>query len=146
MAYWIVKSEPTEYGYEKLAKDGRTAWTGIRNYTARNNLRAMKAGELALFFHTGKDKAVVGIAKVLSEAEPDPTAKGEDFSKVDLGPHQALARAVTLAELKAQPKLKGMSILKIGRLSVGAVSDAEYKTILAMAQKKPAEKPKKKTR
>jgi predicted RNA-binding protein with PUA-like domain len=143
MAYWIVKSEPTEYSYAQLSKDARTAWTGIRNFTARNNLRAMKAGELALFFHTGKEKAVVGIAQVLSEAEPDPTANGEDFSKVDLGPHQPLKRAVSLKELKAQPKLKGMSILKIGRLSVGAVSTAEWKTILAMAAKKPAEKPRK---
>ena len=137
MAYWIVKSEPTEYSYAKLAEDKRTAWTGIRNYTARNNLRAMKPGELALFFHTGKEKAVVGIAEVLTAAEPDPTAKGEDFSMVNLGPHQALARPVTLGELKAQPKLKGLSILKIGRLSVGAVSDGEFKTIVAMSEKAP---------
>ncbi len=144
MAYWIVKSEPTEYSYAQLTKDGRTAWTGIRNYTARNNLRAMKPGELSLFFHTGKEKAVVGIAKVLSKAEPDPTAGGEDFSKVDLGPHQPLKRAVTLQELKAQPKLKGLSILKIGRLSVGAVSDAEWKAILSLAGKPPAKPAKKK--
>ncbi len=133
MAYWIVKSEPTEYSFTQLVKDKRTAWTGIRNFQARNNLRQMKPGELALFFHTGKEKAVVGIAKILTAAAPDPTAKGEDFSKVDLGPYKALAEAVPLATLKAQPALKGLSILKQGRLSVGAVSDAEWKAILALS-------------
>ncbi len=132
MAHWIVKSEPTEYSYAQLAKDKRTAWTGIRNFQARNNLRLMKPGELALFFHTGKEKAVVGIAKVLTAAQPDPTADGEDFSKVDLGPYRALEKPVPLAALKAQPSLEGLSILKQGRLSVGAVSDAEWKKILQL--------------
>ena len=132
MAFWIVKSEPTDYPFAKLQKDKQVVWSGVRNYTARNNLREMKRGELVLFFHTGKEKAVVGIAKVLSAAVPDPTAPGEDFSAVDLGPVKALVEPVPLSTLKSQPGTKEMSIVKQGRLSVGAVTAAEWKAVLEL--------------
>src|SRR5690348_6728770 len=107
MAFWIVKSEPEEYSFERLREEKRTLWTGIRNFAARNNLRAMKRGEQVLFFHTGKEKAAVGIAKVASEAQPDPTApKGEDWAAVELSPVKPLATPVPLAALKANAKTK----------------------------------------
>ena len=108
MAIWIVKSEPSEYSYAMLAKDGRTTWSGVRNFQARNNLRAMKPGEFALYFHTGDDKAIVGIAKVLSAPAADPTAPGEDWTSVELGPHKALNTPVPLATLKATAATQSM--------------------------------------
>ena len=136
MAFWILKSEPTDYPFAKLQKEKKAAWTGIRNYTARNNLRAMKKGDLALFFHTGKDKAVVGIAKLLAEAYPDPTAKGEDFSAIDIGPVKSLVEPVPLATLKAQAATKEMSIVRQGRLSAGAATAAEWKAVLELGATK----------
>src|SRR5690348_18355825 len=110
MAYWIVKSEPEEYSFEQLKADKRTLWTGIRNFVARNNLRAMKSGDLALFFHTGKVKAVVGIAKVASPAQRDPTGPGdEDWVAVELAPVKALSEPVPLSTLKANAKTKTIS-------------------------------------
>ena len=136
MAYWIVKSEPTTYSFAMLQKEKRTAWTGVRNFTARNNLRAMAPGESVLFFHSGKDRAVVGVAKVLTAAAPDPTAKGEDFSKVDLAPVKALVEPVTLAVLKADPDLQNVSVVKMGRLSVGALTAKEFAAILKLGKTK----------
>ena len=134
MADWIVKSEPEDYAFSQLEKDKRTPWTGIRNFQARNNLRQMKAGDLALFFHTGKDKAVVGIAKVLTAPAPDPTAKGEDFSFVELGPVKPLTEPVTLATLKATAATRDLSIVRQGRLSVGPVTKEQLAAVLKLSK------------
>lgn len=133
MTAWIVKSEPNDYPFAQLQKDKRTPWTGIRNFQARNNLRQMKPGDLVLFFHTGTQKAVVGIAKVLTDPAPDPTAPGEDFSFVELGPVKSLTKPVPLAALKATAATKQMSIVRQGRLSVGAVTKAELAAVLKLA-------------
>jgi predicted RNA-binding protein with PUA-like domain len=134
MAFWIVKSEPEEYSFERLREEKRTLWTGIRNFAARNNLRAMKVGEQVLFFHTGKMRAAVGIAKVASEAVADPTSpKGEDWSAVELVPVKPLAASVPLATLKANAKTKTISVVKMGRLSVGAVTPAEWSAVMKLS-------------
>lgn len=137
MAIWLLKSEPGEYSFAQLIEDGRTTWTGIRNFQARNNLRAMKAGELALVFHTGREKAVAGVARVAGEAKPDPTAPtGEDWSAVDLAPVQALAVPVTLATIKATPALKAMALVRQGRLSVSPVTKDELAAVLKLGKTK----------
>jgi len=137
MAIWLLKSEPGEYSFATLTRDGQTTWTGIRNFQARNNLRAMKAGELALFFHTGDEKAVVGVAKIAGAAKPDPTApKGEDWSAVDVAPVQALAVPVTLATIKATAALKDMALVKQGRLSVSPVTKEELAAVLKLGKTK----------
>lgn len=130
MAYWIVKTEPDDYSFEQLVKDKRTTWSGVRNFQARNNLRAMKPKDLVLVFHTGTQKAVVGIAKVLAEPGPDATANGEDFSSVELGPARALVVPVSLSTLKSTAATKALSIVRQGRLSVGAVTPSEWAAIL----------------
>ncbi len=137
MASWIVKSEPSEYGFHHLEKDKQTLWTGIRNFLARNNLRAMKKGEAVLFFHTGKEKAVVGLAKVARAPEPDPTAPGEDYSAIALEAHKRLAVPVTLATLKATPATRDISVVKMGRLSVGALTDLQLSAVLTLAKTRP---------
>jgi len=134
MAAWIVKSEPSEYPFSQLQQDQRTAWTGIRNFQARNNLRQMKVGELALFFHTGAQKAVVGIARVLTAPAPDPTAPGEDFSFVELGPVKPLVAPVPLAALKANPITAQISIVRQGRLSVGELTKAQLAAVLKLSK------------
>lgn len=136
MAAWIVKSEPTEYGFDHLEQDKQTLWTGIRNFLARNNLRAMEKGEVVLFFHTGKEKAVVGIAKVAGAPEPDPTAPGEDYSAIALKPFKRLAVPVTLATLKSTAATKDISVVKMGRLSVGALTDAQLAAVLKLSKTK----------
>jgi predicted RNA-binding protein with PUA-like domain len=130
--HWLIKSEPEEYSYTQLTKDRRAEWTGIRNFQARNNLRAMKVGDLALYYHTGDEKQVVGVARVASEPKPDPTAPGEDWSCVDVEPHAALKRPVTLAQLRATAALKDFPILKQGRLSVAPVTPAQFAAILKL--------------
>src|SRR5213595_1685379 len=102
--FWLVKSEPSAYSWANLVADGKTSWTGVRNFTARNNLRAMRNGDAAFFYHSGEEKAVVGIAKVVREAYPDKTAKEGDWSTADLVPVKALPRPVTLAAIKANPR------------------------------------------
>lgn len=134
MAAWIVKSEPSSYPFSQLLEDKRTAWTGIRNFQARNNLRQMKPGETVLFFHTGAQKAVVGVAKVLTAPAPDPTAEGEDFSFVDLGPVKPLVEPVTLAVLKANAATQEISIVRQGRLSVGELTTAELAAVLKLSK------------
>jgi predicted RNA-binding protein with PUA-like domain len=128
-AYWLVKSEPDVYAYRDLERDGKTRWDGVRNFQARGHLRAMKKGDLVLYYHTGDEKAVVGIARVSREAYPDPTAPGEDFSCVDLEPVRALGRPVPLAEIKKAPVLKDMILLKQARLSVQPVTKAEFESL-----------------
>jgi predicted RNA-binding protein with PUA-like domain len=134
--YWLIKSEPSVYPYEQLEKDGRTEWTGIRNYEARNNLRAMKPGDLCLYYHSNEGKAVVGVARVLTEAGSDPTAPGEDWASVDMGPVVAIQEPVTLATIKATPELKDLPLITKSRISVVPVSAEHFKRILTMGRTK----------
>ena len=136
MAYWLIKSEPYKYPFSKLASDGVAVWDGVRNFEARNNLRAMKDGDLALYYHSNEGKAVVGVARVRREAYPDPTAKGEDWSVVDFEPVKALKEPVTLAAVRVSAKLAGMALVKKSRLSVTPVTAAEFKEVLALGKTK----------
>jgi predicted RNA-binding protein with PUA-like domain len=134
MSAWILKSEPSAYSFDQLVKDGKTAWTGVRNFAARNHLRAMKKGDIALFFHTGDAKALVGVARVASAPGPDPTAPGEDWTCVEVTPITALVEPVPLARIKATPALAALAMVKQGRLSVSPVTDAELKALLALGK------------
>jgi len=135
-SYFLAKSEPNVYAFLRLEKEGKTAWDGVRNFEARNNIRKMKRGDLVLFYHSGDEKAVVGLAKVSREAYPDPTAKEGDWSAVDLEPVKALAEAVTLAQMKADPSLDGLPLLKKSRLSVSPVSAPHFARILKLGKTK----------
>jgi predicted RNA-binding protein with PUA-like domain len=135
-AHWLAKSEPDVYPWQRLVEDRRTAWDGVRNFQARNNLRAMAKGDLVLFYHSVEEKAVVGIAKVVREAYPDPTAEDGDWSAVDVAPVKALAKPVTLADMKADPKLAGLALLKQSRLSVVPVSAEHFERIVKLGQTK----------
>jgi predicted RNA-binding protein with PUA-like domain len=135
--HWLVKSEPESYSWADLVRDGGTAWTGVRNFAARLNLRAMKRGDPVLFYHSVSDKQVVGLATVTREAYPDPTAKEGDWSCVDLQPVKPLPRPVALAEIKADPALRGLPLLKQSRLSVVPVSATEFKRLLQLGGTKP---------
>src|ERR1700751_3573761 len=117
-SFWLVKQEPSTYSWSDLIAEGQTSWTGVRNYAARNNLREMRKGDEVLFYHSGEDKAVVGIAKVMRGAYPDPTAKEGDWSTVDLVPFKRLPRAVTLRQIKGNSRLKGIPLVRQSRLSV----------------------------
>lgn len=133
--YWLVKQEPSAYSWDDFVLDGRTTWTGVRNFAARNNLRAMQVDDEVLFYHSVVGKAVVGIAKVARAAYADPTAKEGDWSVVDLVPLRALARPVTLEEIKGVPRLKDMALLRLSRLSVQALSEAEFQEIVRLGGK-----------
>ena len=130
--YWLVKQEPSAYSWDDFVADGRTSWTGVRNFTARNNLRAMQEGDEVLFYHSVSDKAVVGIAKVVRTAYPDPTAKEGDWSSVDLVPIKPLKRPVTLEQVKQTPQLKEIVLLRLSRLSVQPLSEAEFREIVRL--------------
>ncbi len=132
--YWLVKSEPSSYSWADLVRDGKTSWTGVRNFTARNNLRAMQVGDEVLFYHSVTEKAVVGIAQVARTAYPDQTAEEGAWSAVDLAPKTPLVRPVTLGEVKRQPKLKEMALLRSSRLSVQPVSADEFAEIVRMGR------------
>lgn len=134
MQYWLVKQEPEEYSWDRLVAEGGTGWTGVRNYQARNHLRAMRRGDGVLFYHSGRQRAVVGIARVQREAYPDPTASEPDWVAVDLEPVRALARPVPLAEIKADPDLRQMALIRQPRLSVMPVSPSQWKRILERGQ------------
>lgn len=131
-SYWLVKQEPTKYPFSQLVKDKKTRWDGVRNFQARNNLRAMKKGDKVLYYHSVEEKAVVGVAKVAKEAYPDPTAEEGDWSAVDLKPLLPLVRPVPLMEIKFQPKLKNIALIKQSRLSVMPVTAVEFETILKL--------------
>lgn len=132
MAYWLMKSEPSAYSWDDLVRDGGTLWDGVRNNAARLHLRAMKPGDQAFFYHSMADKAVVGIMKVTGTGQPE----GADGSwvKVPVEPVKALAKPVTLAEIKAEPRLAKMELIRQSRLSVAPVRDEEWKLILEMSQ------------
>ena len=132
--FWLVKSEPSAYSWANLVADGKTSWTGVRNFTARNNLRAMRKGDAAFFYHSVTEKAVVGIAEVVREAYADPTAKEGDWSAVDLAPEKALPKPVALEEIKGNAKLKEMALLRLSRLSVQPVTKAQFDEIVRMAR------------
>ncbi len=133
MNYWLVKQEPTAYSWQDFVRDGKTAWTGVRNFQARNHLRAMKAGDRVLFYHSVVGKEIVGIAEVVRTAYPDPTAKEGDWSCVDLKPVKALAAPVPLEAIKAEPSLAEIGLLRQSRLSVMPLSAAEFRTVLKLA-------------
>ena len=131
--YWLVKQEPEAYSWDTFAKDRRTAWTGVRNFQARNNLRAMKRGDLVLFYHSVSEKRVVGIARVDKEAYSDPTAHEGDWSCVDVVPLKALQVPVTLEAIKADKVLRDMPLLKNSRLSVTPLTEAQFHRVLTLA-------------
>ena len=131
MARWLMKSEPESYSWADLVQDGGTEWDGVRNNAARLHLRAMKAGDEAFFYHSMSDKAVVGVMRITREALPDP--KAPDWVRVRVEPVRQLERPVTLAEIKAEPSLAKMELIRQSRLSVAPVRDEEWRLILQMA-------------
>ena len=132
MQYWLVKQEPEDYAWADLVKDGKTAWTGVRNFTARNNLRAMKRGDLVFFYHSVTDKSVVGLARVEREAYPDPTADEGDWVCVDLAPEKPLKNPVELARIRQDKVMKDLALVRQPRLSVMPVSAAQFKRMLKL--------------
>lgn len=133
MAHWLVKSEPFKYSWEQFEKDKLTFWDGVRNYAARNNLRDMKKGDELFFYHSNEGLEIVGIAKVAKEAYQDPTTEEDAWVVVDLKPVRKLKKPVTLAQMKSDKRLANMDLLRLGRLSVGKVTDEEWKIVLELA-------------
>ena len=136
MNYWLAKSEPAAYAWSQLVKDGRTAWTGVRNFQARNNLRAMKKGDVVLFYHSVSEKQIVGLAKVAKEFYPDATAEEGDWSCVDIAPIKPLKKSVTLETIKADKTLQDLALLKQSRLSVTPLTTVQFERLLALAETK----------
>ena len=136
MAYWLIKSEPFKYAWDQFVADGSTFWDGVRNYGARNNLRSMKKGDLAFFYHSNEGLEIVGIAKVIKESYQDPTTDETAWLVVDFKPHKKLKHTVTLAAIKATPSLSNMALIRLGRLSVQPVLEEEWEIIMAMSEGK----------
>lgn len=136
MAYWLVKSEPDVYSWEKFTEEKQTFWSGVRNYAARGHLRAMKKADEVFFYHSNEGLAIVGIAKVLKEAYQDPTTDDDRWVAVDLKVHKKLKNPVPLETIKKDKRLAGMALVRIGRLSVQPVTDTEYKVIMELAGEK----------
>ncbi len=132
-SHWLVKQEPETYPFEQLLRDEKTRWDGVRNFQARNNLRSMKKGNLVLYYHSGEERAVVGLCEVIKEAYPDPTATEGDWSAVDLKPLKKLAETVSLATIKSTKALASMALVRQSRLSVMPVTRAEFDEILHLA-------------
>lgn len=132
-AYWLLKTEPETYSFAQLEKDGQTNWNGVRNFQARNFLRKMARGDVALIYHSGDDKAVVGVAKVSAEAYPDKDDDGGDWVQVDIKPVKALKKAVPLATIKTTKALADMPLIKQSRLSVMPITEQHYETILKIS-------------
>ena len=139
MNHWLVKQEPEDYPFAQLLKDRRTDWTGVRNFQARNNLRAMRNGDQVLYYHSGNEKAIVGTARVSREAFPDPTASADDppgeWFAVELSADEPLARPLPLAEIKADPALRDLPLIKQSRLSVVPIRRAAFDHILASTRR-----------
>ena len=133
MAYWLLKSEPTAYSWDQLLKDKRTNWSGVRNFQAAANLKAMKKGDRAFFYHSGEGKEIVGVAEIVKEAYPDMTDKSGRFVMVDVIPVEPVKTPVSLAAIKATPALKNMPLVRLSRLSVSPVSAEEWRIIAKMA-------------
>jgi len=132
-SFWLVKQEPSSYSWSDFVQEGKTSWTGVRNYAARNNLRKMQKGDEVLFYHSGEDKAVVGIAKVTRSAYQDPTAKEGDWTTVDIATVKPVRRPVTLREIKGNPRLKNIPLVRQSRLSVMALTESDFCEILKMS-------------
>lgn len=132
--FWLIKSEPGVYPFAQLQKERKTPWTGVRNFEARNNLRAMKPGDLALYYHSGEGKEIVGIARVLSLPTEDPTAPGEDWASVEFGPVSPLVQPVTLAQVKKTKALAKFPLITRSRLSVVEVPETGFKQILKLGK------------
>jgi predicted RNA-binding protein with PUA-like domain len=135
-SHWLVKSDPDTYGWDELVKDGKTRWDGVRNPQARNNLQAMSAGDLALFYHSGEDKEIVGVAKVVKAAYPDPTTDDERWVVVDLAPVAPFAQPVSLADVKRDTSLAKIALVRQGRLSVMPIEPRAFARILALGKTK----------
>jgi predicted RNA-binding protein with PUA-like domain len=131
---WLVKEEPSNYNYDALARDGRTSWTGVRNPVAQRNLQAMKTGDRVFFYHTGDEKAIVGVAKVLGAPYPDPGDKTGKLWAVDLGPVKPVAKPVTLAAVKADPRFADFLLVRLPRLSVMPVTDDQWSMLEQMSR------------
>lgn len=136
MNYWLVKQEPEAYAWAAFVKDGGTAWTGVRNFQARNNLRAMRRGDRVLYYHSVSQKQIVGIATVVKEAYADPTATEGDWSCVDLAPVKPLAQPVPLETIKADPVTRDIPLVRQSRLSVTLLTEAQYQRLLALGKTK----------
>ncbi len=136
MNYWLIKSEPSAYSWDQLVKEKQTFWSGVRNYAARNNLRAMKKGDLAFFYHSNDGLCIVGIAKVAKEHYPDATAKEGDWSGVDFAPLKPMKKPVTLEQIKKETSMKTMELIRISRLSVSKVTEDEFEKILTIGETK----------
>ena len=136
MNYWLVKSEPSAYSWDDLVKEGKTCWSGVRNYAARLHLRNMKKGDEVFFYHSNEGTNIVGIAKVLKEHYPDPTTDDERWVAVDLKPYKKLKKTVDLETIKKDKRLSNMALVRIGRLSVQPVTDKEYEIIMQLAGEK----------
>jgi predicted RNA-binding protein with PUA-like domain len=134
--YWLVKSEPFKYSFDQLVKDKNTFWDGVRNYAARNNLRGMKKGDKVLFYHSNEGVEIVGIAKVSKEHYQDPTTDDPNWVVVELAPVKKLKKPVPLTTIKADPRLKDMDLVRLGRLSVQAVKPAEWDIVMEYAGEK----------
>jgi predicted RNA-binding protein with PUA-like domain len=132
MGWWLAKSDPDTYGWSDLLRDGKTSWDGVRNFTARNYIRAMKPGDLVLFYHSGDEKSVVGAMKILSGAYPDETAAEEGWSTIDVAPAWSLKSPVTLASIKAESSLKNTYLVRVARLSVMPLEKEEFEKIVSM--------------
>ena len=136
MAHWLIKSEPSAYSWDQFVKDKKTSWTGVRNAQASANLKAMKAGDLCFFYHSNEGKEIVGIAKVVKAAYPDPTDKDGKSITVDVAAVEPVKKPVSLAAIKADPTFKEFKLVRQSRLSVVPVSDEHWKTILKMSSAK----------
>jgi predicted RNA-binding protein with PUA-like domain len=136
MNYWLVKSEPNSYSWDNLIKEGKTCWSGVRNYAARLHLRNMKKGDEVFFYHSNEGTNIVGIAKVLKEHYPDPTTDDDRWEAVDLKPYKKLKKTVDLETIKKDKRLSNMALVRIGRLSVQPVTEKEYEIIMQLAGEK----------
>src|SRR6476646_3310911 len=136
MAHWLIKSEPSKYSWDKFAEDKQTFWDGVRNYAARNNLKAMKKGDEVFFYHSNEGLEIVGIAKVAKEAYQDPTTEDPNWVVVDLKPVKKLKKPVSLATIKSDIRLEKIALVKLGRLSVCPITDEEWNIILELGETK----------
>ncbi|MCB0430021.1 MAG: EVE domain-containing protein [Flavobacteriales bacterium] len=136
MNHWLVKSEPTTYAWEQLLKDKKTSWDGVRNYAARLHLMDMKKGDLVLYYHSNQDRSIVGVAEVTKTHYQDPTTDDDRWVAVDIKPVQSFNKPVTLSEVKAEPKLQQIALVRIGRLSVMPLKKTEFDCLLKMGQTK----------
>ena len=136
MAHWLIKSEPFKYSWDKFVEDKQTLWDGVRNYAARNNLRAMKKGDEVFYYHSNEGLEIVGICKVVKEAYQDPTTDDANWVVVDFKPVKKLKKPVTLATIKSEKRLEGIELVRLSRLSVSAIADDEWNIILELGETK----------